>query len=557
MAEAEPLQWPSGAPLLSGVARWRRMARTLRYLRPWQVAGRVVAAVRARLPVRLPEPPADLRGAFRPRVVPPQHEPWNSAEGLRAGRFCFLNERAELGRPVRWGAPEKPLLWRFNLHYFHYLHLLERDEQVALCRDWMAAHPPTVQPAWHAYPTSLRIVNWCRAGIEAADLQASLYGQAAHLYRNLETHVMGNHLLENARALVHAGRFFEGEGEAPRWLEKGLAIYRREAREQILPDGGHFERSPMYHALMLEGFLDVLNLLPEGHPDRPFFRETCSAMVAAFQPFVHPDGSLALFNDSTQEIALEPAILLDYADALLGTRPSPRWSLPATGYHAFRDETWYFVCDAGPAGPDYLMAHAHADVFSFELSVGGVPFVVDTGVYAYAPGAARDFVRQTRAHSTLEIDGADQIETWGSFRVGRRAAPHDVETMRTGRTLQVTGRFSGSARQIGDGLTHQRAFMLDADAGTLRIEDEVRGRGRHHLASRLTLHPDVAVRVEGCEAWLERAGVRLHVTASHPLAVEQGWHCPRFGVREARPVLVLTEKTPEQKGLCWVIRRIA
>ena len=34
-----------------------------------------------------------------------------------------------------------PLLWRFNLHYFDYLHLLASHEQVALCREWAADNP--------------------------------------------------------------------------------------------------------------------------------------------------------------------------------------------------------------------------------------------------------------------------------------------------------------------------------------------------------------------------------------------------------------------------------
>ncbi len=528
------------------------MARTLRHLRFWQVAGRVVAAVRARLPVRLPDPPRRLQGALPARVAIPQHDPWNTAEALRLRHFCFLNDSADLRNPVRWSAREKPLLWRFNLHYFHYLHLLEREEQDVLCRDWIAANSPGTQPAWHAYPTALRIVNWCRADVQAADLQDSLYRQAAHLYRNLETHVMGNHLLENARALVYAGRFFEGQGEAPRWLEKGLGIFRTQTPEQILPDGGHFERSPMYHALMLEGYLDVLNLLPENHPDASFFEETCQRMTAAFQSFIHPDGSLALFNDSTQEIALAPDLLLGYADALLGSRPAPRLDLPDTGYHAYRDAHWYFVADAGPVGPDYLMAHAHADVFSFELSVGGVPFIVDTGVYSYANGPARDYVRSTAAHSTLEIDGVNQVETWGSFRVGRRAAPRDVRAERTSGSLRVEGVFDGYAQQIGDALLHRRTFSLDAEAGALRIEDRVEGQGTHRIVSRLTLHPEVEVRVEDDAAWLERDGIRLRVTASDTLEIEEGGYCPRFGTRKARPVLTLTHDGPLAASL-WLL----
>jgi uncharacterized heparinase superfamily protein len=38
-----------------------------------------------------------------------------------------------------------------------------------------------------------------------------------------------------------------------------LRILEREVREQILADGGQFERSTMYHALALEDMLDLCN----------------------------------------------------------------------------------------------------------------------------------------------------------------------------------------------------------------------------------------------------------------------------------------------------------
>ena len=43
-------------------------------------------------------------------------------------------------------------------------------------------------------------------------------------------------------------------------------MLRRELPEQFLHDGGHFERSPMYHALLTHGLLDLVNVLPESDP---------------------------------------------------------------------------------------------------------------------------------------------------------------------------------------------------------------------------------------------------------------------------------------------------
>ncbi|MFH0726549.1 MAG: heparinase II/III family protein [Pseudomonadota bacterium] len=51
------------------------------------------------------------------------------------------------------------------------------------------------------------------------------------------------------------------QADAGRWLKKGLTLIGEEMDEQILPDGGHFERSPMHHAMILEDCLDLLNLL--------------------------------------------------------------------------------------------------------------------------------------------------------------------------------------------------------------------------------------------------------------------------------------------------------
>ena len=530
----------------------RLYAHTLPHLTCWQMAGRIVARVRAMAGlVRLPVPPESFRARSRPHVPFPEHEPWNRREDILQGRFCFLNQAADLGRPVDWRAQSMPLLWRFNLHYFHYLHLLARNEQEGLCRSWVHANPPGTAVSWHAYPTSLRIVNWCRANLQADDLQESLYLQAAHLYRNLETYVYGNHLLENARALVYAGVFFGDTGEAPRWLERGLQLYRKETPIQVLSDGGHYERSPMYHALMLEGYLDVLNLLPDGHPDRPWLEETVQRMVGALVSMTHPDGNLALLNDATQEIALAPDDLLDYVHRLTGYRARKRSILPETGYFIHEHDDLYLIIDGGPAGPDHLLAHAHADVFSYELSLGGLPFVVDSGVYEYQAGPMRQYVRGTGAHNTVCVDGVDQIECWGSFRVARRSAPHDVSfSIEEGRS-RFEGTYSGYARLVGDGITHRRRIDVDERQREIIVTDQVTGAGRHRVESRIHFHPEVSIE-EGEHIVIRRESVscQLHID-SGTLRWEDGWYCPRFGVRHRNRVAVIESNGKLPKRLAY------
>ena len=512
-----------------------RYISTLRHMHPWQVVGRILAPIRRRTTAAtLPTPPAGLVGRSNPRIPFPLHDPWNSREHVLEGRFCFLHQAAQLGRPVRWSAEEMPLLWRFHLHSFRYLHLLDPVEQVVLCREWTEAHPKAADDvAWHPFPTSLRITNWCKAGLKEPALSESLYRQAAFLSRNMETYVRGNHILENARALILAGAFFEGEGESAQWLKRGLRTFRRQTREQILEDGGHYERSPMYHALMLEAYVDVLNVLPAGHADREYLLNTVRRMADFLVSVTHPDGRMALFNDSAHDVALPTAALSSYVNRLIGDAPNAHGAFPKTGYFRHSNEDIFLLIDGGPIGPDDVPGHAHADIFSYELSIGARQFVVDTGVYEYEAGVMRDYVRGTRAHNTVTVDGINQADVWSSFRVGRRFSPSHVRFDEDLSGCRFEGRFSGYADLIGDRIDHERRIITRRSARDVTVEDRVTGTGTHVVESRIHFHPQVSVKPGSYAHTLTRGAISCRLTAEGgPIAWEEGWYCPEFGLKQ-------------------------
>src|SRR5439155_4285503 len=140
--------------------------------------------------------------------------------------------------------------------------------------------PPGFGAGGEPYPLSLRIANWSKWACSRFSLSGAavhtLAVQARYLRGRLEHHLLGNHLLANAKALVFAGLFFDGD-ESKEWLDVGLGILERELTEQVLADGGHFERSPMYHSIVLEDILDLLamgRVFPSVVPPRTF--ERCS-----------------------------------------------------------------------------------------------------------------------------------------------------------------------------------------------------------------------------------------------------------------------------------------
>lgn len=520
-----------------------RYYHTLRYLKPRQTFGRSLAGIKRRFMLsRKPEVPEGLMRKLKHKAPFLFHEPWNCRQKLLKGEFTFLNITRSFEGEIDWQAPKMPLLWRFNLHYFNYLHALAGNEKEKICLNWIKNNPDGSSTGWHPYPLSLRIVNWCKEDLSDPEILRSLYRQSAFLYRNLETYHPGNHLLENARALIFGGLYFLGQGESIKWLRKGLEIFESELPQQVLSDGGYFERSTMYHAIMLENFLDVLNLLDEGNISLPFLKESVCRMGDFLLSLTHPDGKISLFNDSTDEISPRTEEIFNYLTSVTGYSPVYKYAFPETGYFVHRSENLCLMIDGGIVGPDHLPAHSHADIFSYELSVTGEKVITDSGVYEYVQGPMREYVRSTMAHNTVSIDRMDQAECWSSFRLARRYPPKEVRFSKEGCRSFFHGRFDGYASLIGDGISHERIIETDEERNIITVKDTVSGQGRHIAESFIHLHPDSGLIQKGGLFLINSGGHTVKIVPVNGLpSVEDGWYCPQFGTRIKSRVITLRQ----------------
>jgi uncharacterized heparinase superfamily protein len=468
--------------------------------------------------------------------------------------FRFLSEtRRIVEKP--WGVDAPSQLWRYNLHYFDDLSAFEAGTRhrwhVEAIANWIRDNPPGNSDAWAPYPTSLRVVNWIKWALGGAALEApaihSLAMQVRTLSQRLEYHLLGNHLFANAKALVFAGLFFEGR-EADRWLEKGMTILAREIPEQILADGGQFERSPMYHALALEDVLDLINVANafcDGVPrKRKTFVDSWTALAQQMRTWLtamcHPDGEISFFNDAAIGIAPSPAELERYASKVVGA-PEPAAAaadsfrvlhLAQTGYVRADALDAALLLDVAPVGPDYLPGHAHADTLSFELSLFGQRVIVNGGTSRYGLGPEREAERGTPAHSTLTVDGEDSSEVWAGFRVARRARPFDLAVSYEGQRLRVSCAHDGYRRLAGRPV-HRRVWVLQP--GVLRVEDWVEGRFKSAVA-RFHLHPAVECTLDASGSsgrLLVTGGQAVRWRASGGSArIESSFYCREFGRRD-------------------------
>ena len=532
-----------------------RLWRTVRHLRREQVFGQLRRALRRGADARPRRASGTATLGLPPaaRWLPPApHVAATTPE-----RLVLIGTDAPWSLPVAWDGDALDPLGRFHLHYCEWVRAagLEPALRLRVLSDWVERYAEG--PGWGPAPTSLRTFAWLKllttpgALPDRAEdvLLPSLADQLTTLEAGVEVHLLANHYLSNLLALVAGGVGLRGT-DADRWLARAPALVR-ELDEEFPADGAHYERSPMYHAELLERVLDVLNLV-RGQPDRaPVGLESaldrCAARaLRALRVWSHPDGRIALFADAALDVTAEPAELAAYA-AALGVREGPDEPpgvLDRAGFVRLTEGPFTLIASvAGPA-PAYQPGHAHCDALSFELSVGTERVVTDTGVYEYAPGARRDLARATTSHATLQIEGREQSEIWAAHRIGGRARVELEETV-PGRRAVASCR--GWATP---GIVHRRSF--EVAPGVLRIVDRL-SRDASVVAV-LPLAPGLVPEVEASRARIRLAAGVLDLSLPGGLQWrrERTPYFPSYGRAEERWALV--GEAPAWRGGAFELR---
>lgn len=620
--------WPEGTALGSGgtgvTAPVARYLRTVRHLRAGQVMARVRLRGRRAVLTRIPvvgtpaheEVEDGWPAGFVPfdgRIPPPEA----GETEIRRGQLALLGHSralfpAELGpEAADWEQADAPLLWRYHLHYWDWAWNLDRAGDPAwgretftrLYRSWRAASRPGRGVPWSPYVASVRAWTLCALGPRLAGgtpigdtIRHDLGLHRSFLRANRETDVGGNHLLKNLKALLGLAVAAHDSADGRQWLDRLMV----EVDRQILTDGGHYERAPAYHCQVLADLDDVIGLLAAADIPVPVELPAATASMRAWLAMViGPDGALPLLNDGyppgdgaldellkgstpagngvpepssqrtgSPEFASPPAAREETQPAATAAPRSAARSvlLAETGLVTMTAGPWHVLADVGVPCPDDLPAHAHADTLSFLLWYGNVPVLVDTGTSTYDRGPTRDAERSSAAHSTVTVDDADSSETWGAFRVGRRASPRLSEVSFTPAGVNVTASHNGF-RHLPGRPTHTRRWTLNQSG--LRVHDEITGAGVHRVRVFLHFPPGFEVSRSSVGGSPDVLHISMPTVPTHALRVRAtgdgtwslvvrhratGWHTTSpattvvYLVTGALPVHVRTEITAERPG---------
>lgn len=467
------------------IKKIRRLLQTLSYVTPRQFFYRLKYLLR---PVRSLQQKKYAGDKLNPIKCLPVPESKSIIKKTDSGfDVTTLNLSKSYKKFIDWAEDSYGQLWNYHLQYADFLKQddLSEHEKVKLIDDlykWLISGKLKPEP----YPASLRIMNLIRylssqEEIENRDeLVDYLYSELHFLENRLEYHLLGNHLMENAFAILMGGVFFQEK----RWIDLARDIFSEQVPEQILSDGGHFERSPMYHLILLFRFLEAIYYLPLDSDLYPLFTETVKKMLGWIDQMSFRNGDLAHFNDSTDDQSYSTTQILQMAEKC-GITEYQSIALKASGYRRFEKGNKELLVDACGIKPEYQPGHAHADSLSFILYFDGMPIIVDPGVSTYEAGERRNWERSTKAHNTVTFEDENTADVWGKFRVAKRP---DVQILKeTDSELELSLRHSLKSNIHFE---HERRFICSekeiAISDSVNLTEAVEGS--------LHFHPDIKIR---------------------------------------------------------------
>lgn len=429
---------------------------TIKYMKPSQVYYRIIKKLGLKCTIGC-TPNTNYKDVISIKIPfefdndPVFLERFNADEFLN-DKVTFLHSSKKFFWNEKWEFEDQSALWNFNLHYFEYLFSMISaykktgnkeyfDKTIFCVNAWIDQNPVGEGIGWSPYTIDLRLTNWISYYcITEKNLPTefklrmieSIYEQYVYLSKHIEKDILGNHYFEDLKTLILCSLFFQDN----QMLQASLKAFKEECKEEILPDGMHFELSPMYHKIVFEGLLRVTIALRGNGIKEIELEKLIQPMLDVAWSFEEGLERIPLFNDCGNNIAKSLSSFVEICKSEFGIVPKFKSILVDSGFYIYKWDKWKMIVDAGQVGPSYIPGHAHCDAMSFELFKEGKPVLVNCGTYAYQC-EKRNFFRSTSAHNTVMLNGGEQSEFWGDFRLAKRSKVNVLSSNKNSITIEM------------------------------------------------------------------------------------------------------------------------
>ncbi len=378
-------------------------------------------------------------------VPPPHYYPDETCSDVMNGRIMGQT----LPHEITWDAnPLGELEWTHFLNRHHFLrslvrefvksgdkNVLERSAEVVA--DWIRKCPVPIGsnggagPTWETLTAAWRLREWFwimgtmwparTFPEEVKELMLRSVWEHAQSLMDHQGHP-NNWIIVESAALTLAGMLFPLFLDASKWIETGLGRLVSEHDRQFLPDGVHFEFSPLYHSICINALLEVRQVAEVSGTSLPtIFYDPLEKSFEYLMTIARPDFSWPSINDSGSvdrnycQIFANAAHVFGRPDfewvascgksgkpPKLKTRVFPNSGISVINGFGENQSKWALF-RAGPAGA----FHVHNDLLSLEIFEQGASWLVDPGITRYAPDILTSNYRSALAHNVVIVDGIE------------------------------------------------------------------------------------------------------------------------------------------------------
>ncbi|MBT7861916.1 MAG: alginate lyase family protein [Gemmatimonadetes bacterium] len=500
-------------------------------------------------------------------------------------RFSFYDEEHQLGDEIDWDANPGTAHWGHDLNRFNYLKPLvsayQRTQDPVFARkaidlilDWIGkcdigecfrgtryAFGSYLNNAIHlqAWASTIQslLATGLIGGVETLRILKSTHEQIAYLTIVSNGHT-GNWPTIGCQGILGTLATLPVLRGTQGFIDYCIETLAVQIDDQILPDGVQDELTPHYHRVV------VFNLLSAIESLRPFDRELAPRTMATLRKMLHyqeqtivPDRSAQVaFNDSDPDAVPDLGdrlARLGLADAIPADLGPEAFDYAGVAFlrQARSDGDLYLAFDAGPFG----RGHQHEDKLGFWLHAFGRNLIVDPGRHLYDQSSASylPYLKSTRAHSTILIDGQPQHsrgrpDTW----IAKTPGSLQFETSPNRTSASGAYTLGYGTDNVIDVIHHREIVFVDQRYWV--VFDRIEGSGVHHIESRFQFAPGplqlaagrVVTQFEDANLLLVAAGdwdeERIEVGVEEP--ERSGWYSVSYNKIEPAPLLSLAVSRP-------------
>ena len=394
-------------------------------------------------------------------------------------------------------------------------------------------------------------------------------------------------VMQNCGLISLALNYQEQHSILSQYLTIALERLEYQCKIQILPDGVHWEQSPMYHNEVLNCLLDIAFDFEKLNLDTPSFILSSIRKLAYSNAYMKkPNHNQPMQGDSDEtdlrDIITRSAYILkdqnlkyfgynfvdfesiwDIGDLNISKYEELPTKKPNFTSIALKESGNFYLRDSFEDNSNYLWfrcgalgsGHGHGEHLHFDLVSNGEDFISDPGRFTYVEGNKdREFLKSCFAHNTTIVDNLPFSKFNGAWGIVESALTLNTHHSFNTNFDFVEGGHLGYISLESPVVTNRKILYLKNDLWI--IIDEFLTEGAHEYSQIFNFYPDKKPTVDGLKAFIKGENSNLFmywIDKNLNLNLKNSIFSTEYNKRNSNFQLVSSIKSNKSKTLFTII----